>query len=760
VRALGFVVVSRRPARAVAELRGVLGVLTHPQVVSTGRRDRAGPREVAHRELRHLFPTASRRWHASPFRVGRLGSDRLPQLRSAGGAETGPVSEESESLVVGDSAVGRFLRRPGSVLFIVMSVIAFVAERHVLSSAIHGGRLLPAPGGSADLWSTYVASFHPSSIGSSTPAPPSLAILALASSILLGKVWLLVDLLILGAVPFAALSAFTAARALTSAARVRIWVAVVYSLLPAVTGAIAGGRLDVAVVAILLPQLLRVSIGAIRHDAGNGGWRRSIAAGLLLAVVIAFAPVVGLIAVPAMVVGIGFMDWDSEESATIGRLASAAIMLAVAAVVLMPWSWHVLGHPRMLLNGSGLPEFYAAHSAPSGLSLLMLRAGGPAQPPIWIGIPVLAAGLLGLNRQSRVAVARTGIALLVFGVALAVALTRGAAVTAGVPASRHWPGVALLVAGAGALLSALVAAVGARPALRQQDFGWRQPAAVAVVGLALLSTAWLAVGWVIRGADGPLTADNPQVLPLFTQSELAVPATPRALVLTSTGSEITYALVRRPTGPRLGDADTAPYGTGSVAQQRLATAVRDLVAGRPGAGNELAPLDIQYVVAQSDTARAVASALGRADTLRVVPAPGATVWRSALPTGELTVLAPAAAAQATGGTAVSAAVSQVLPAKAGSADVTVPPGPAGRLVVLAEPADGGWRATIKGSALPRKTAYGWAQAFEVPATGGRLHLEFSHGSRDTWLTAELVVLVVLVGAMLPGRRPDDEADLS
>jgi hypothetical protein len=432
-------------------------------------------------------------------------------------------------------------------------------------------------------------------------------------------------------------------------------------------------------------------------------------------------------------------------------------MLLVPLAVLVPWTWHVIAHPQLLIDGAGLPEFYTSHGAPSGISLALLHAGGSGEPPFWIGIPIVAAALLGLNRQSRIAVARLGAALLIIGIGVAIAITRSAGSTAGVPASRHWPGLLLLVAGAGALLSALVAAVGARPALREQAFGWRQPAAVGVVVFAVASTVVLLGGWVIRGSGAPLTNHNPQVLPLFTQSELDVPTSPRALVINSTGPEISFALVRRPEGPQLGDADTSPTSLSGPASTRLAAAVRDLVAGRPGAGTELVPFDIAYVVAATDTARDIASALGRAPSLRVLPAPGATVWRSSLLTGELTILGPVGASRATGG-ATATNVARVLRAKPGSADVRIPAGAAGRLVVLAEPAGSGWHAAVNGKPLVAKTAYGWAQGFVLPTTGGRLTVGYSGGARDGWLAAELVVVLLVVGAMLPGRRPDASLD--
>jgi hypothetical protein len=167
-------------------------------------------------------------------------------------------------------------------------------------------------------------------------------------------------------------------------------------------------------------------------------------------------------------------------------------------------------------------------------------------------------------------------------------------------------------------------------------------------------------------------------------------------------------------------------------------------------------LDIDFVVAQTPTAHVITPALGRANTLTVVPAPGATVWRSTLPTGELTVLAPMAAATATNGTATNAPIASVLDADPGSADVTVPAGAAGRLVVLAEPASRSWHASMGGTSLPAKTAYGWAQAFVLPAAGGQLHLDHSSGARHSWLTAEVVIIVVLGLTALPGRRRDDE----
>ncbi|HWC34951.1 MAG TPA: glycosyltransferase [Mycobacteriales bacterium] len=749
LQSLALVVLSRRPREAAAELWAVGQVLAAPRGILASRRSRADAREVDYGDLRRLFPPSGR-WVSGlvAARPQPGGAPDAPISRRRVAVETGPVSEEAESLADEVSAVGEFLRRPASVLFIVLSLLAVVADRHVLSGTIHGGRLLPAPAGATDLWSSYFSAWHPSGVGSTAPASPSLALLALLASVLLGKVWLAVDIIVLGAVPLAALSAFTSLRVLTTAVRIRIWVSVVYALLPAVTGAIATGRIDVIVAAIVLPRLARSITVAWQRDAFGTLRGRAVRAGLWLAVATAFAPLLWVFA--ALVCGglLAAMHLSADDSDRIDeRLKATAGILGVPLIALMPWTWHVIAHPSVLFAGTGLPEFYTSRSAPSGILIALLHAGGAAQAPFWIGVPILGGVVLGLQRDSRVAAARLGAAGYVLGVVVAIAMTRGASVTAGFPTTRHWPGLPLLVAGAGALLTAVVAAVGARPALQDQSFGWRQPAAVAVVALALVATATLVFGWVARGAGKPLRGDDPAVLPLYVQAELAVPTAGRALVLGGDSQLVHYALVRTPRGPVLGSGDQPVSGRSSDrASAALAAVVQDLVAGRPGAGAELVPFGVNYVVAPSRTARRIAPQLGQASTLSVIPVPSATVWHSSLSTGELTVLAGAAADAAVRGEVPDTPPLAVL--HGSGSTVSAGATSVHRLLVLAEPVESRWHATLNGERLHPVTAYGWAQAFELPARPGTVRVSFDSGGRHWWLILELlgIAAVLLFGA--------------
>ena len=61
----------------------------------------------------------------------------------------------------------------------------------------------------------YLQGFHPAGIGSATTAPPYLAVVAALATVLGGKPWLAVDVILLGCVPLAGMTAYYAARRVT-----------------------------------------------------------------------------------------------------------------------------------------------------------------------------------------------------------------------------------------------------------------------------------------------------------------------------------------------------------------------------------------------------------------------------------------------------------------------------------------------------------------------------------------------------------------
>ena len=117
-----------------------------------------------------------------------------------------------------------------------------------------------------------------------------------------GKHQVAVDVILIGCIPLAGMTAYLASRRITRSVPVRIWAAAAYALLPVGMGAVAAGRLGTALVLVLLPLIAVVAARVFTHGRRRAR-RAAFAAGLLVAVAAAFVPLVWLITVAAMAIG-------------------------------------------------------------------------------------------------------------------------------------------------------------------------------------------------------------------------------------------------------------------------------------------------------------------------------------------------------------------------------------------------------------------------------------------------------------------------
>ena len=775
LRILGLLL-TRQLSGARDELVAVVSVLGRPRRLLAARRLRRRSRTVPASALRPLLAARSTRVRA---RIGAFGDwlsgGAAPGTSSALG-DPGPEGPDdlAEMTGGGTGALRRLLLRPGVLLFLSLALVALLAERSVLAiggGALAGGRLLPPAAGASDLWQAYAASWHASSVGSAAPAPPYLALVAVLSTVLLGKVWLAVDLLVLASVPIAGVTAYAAAGRVVRYRILRLWAALTWALLPVATGGIATGRLDVAAVQIGLPLL---GIGAARVLGSNPrdrGWRGAWGLGLGLAAVAAFAPALWVLG-GALLLGGAVLTLLRSGSRL--RALAALVVVTVPAAVLLPWSALALTAPGRLLQGPGrlVDDPDLVPRGLGSLDLVLLHPGGPGLPPAWITAGLVLAALGGLVRRDRRRLALAGWAAAAVGLGAAVLLPHvRLAVEPGGVRLPVWPGTALQLAGAGLLLAALVAADGIRSRLIVRAFGWRQlTAALVAVTCALLPVLAIA-GWVIRGADDPLRRGIPAALPPFAAAEVGPETGLRVLLLQPNSSgRVSYELTR--TGDsRLGAADTSPRRSQAVA---LDAVVADLLpASGSDAAEALATRAVRYVaVANTPAARDVALVLDGQPGLTRRSAGPILLWQVLAPTSRLSLLPPTLAGIATSGvraatrTALRTSNPVLLPTRREGATATLPVGSSGRLLVLAEAADKGWAATLDGKQLARRTAWGWAQAFVVPAGGGRIEVYRQQSDRHADLGLQAALLVVFAVLAAPGaarRRglevvDDDEVD--
>jgi hypothetical protein len=689
-----------------------------------------------------------------------------PLPRNSGTEASQGVTEGSDSVELALVDVGtgtrirEFLLAPPALLTMVMTVLAVLVNRHRLGLDLAGGRLLPVEG-LIETWSSYLASWHPIGGGSAAPPPAALAVIGVLG-LPVGSPAAAVSLLLLGALPLAALSAYRATCALPVSRARRALAAAGYALLPSAIAGLAQGRLDVVLVHLLLPLVLAGSVAVLRGGTvgRSGGWLSTAAGTALgLAVIGAFAPLMHLLVLT--VVLIGFVVVPAPRVATLRRAVGLFAVVLLPLGLLMPWPAVVIQRPSVLLHGVGavVPEL-----VPGWLQLLALDPGGPGAAP-WVGAVVMIAAVIALlARPSWTMLPGLGLVLLGTAAVELVVLSPMRPLAGGDPRPGSTAG-ALLLIGCGLLWIVLLAGRAGQPTgwwvsnqwarlVSNQGNTSRWSRALPVmpwVGVGALSAAAVAIG-----ASGPLTAGPPASLPVLAPSltaELARSGT-SVLVVGAQGEPV--RLTRSRTA-RFGDDDVAPLRATGARLERVAAALR---AGQPGetsaAISDVAATGVQFVVlptaAQGAKALAAAGPLAKSAPQTV---DGRPVLRVVRPVPGAELLGPALAVQARIGAAppIEPGVSGVLaPAAPPRVAVQVAPGAEGRLLVIAANDEPGWRASVNGVGVP--VVRGWGHQVAVPVRGSaaEIRVDRSDITRNTLLLAEGAVLLLVAGTALPSRR--------
>ncbi|ACQ79467.1 glycosyl transferase domain-containing protein [Beutenbergia cavernae DSM 12333] len=527
-----------------------------------------------------------------------------------------------------------------------------------------------------------------------------------------------------------------------------------------------------------------------RPRAGSIG--AAAAAGLAFAVACAGAPVllgVGVLALVVLVIAVG----PRRRGRHAGR-TRLLLVLAPALALLGPWLTGALvtsGPPdawRLLVSEPGLPQ--PVDAGPAWWQLL----GWPVEPAAWPGVaagagavvPLVASGTLvlaglvallrgsGKIRPVRIGWLVTGIGLVAALVASRTEVGVGTAADGNAQVAYGWAGPGTSVVVLGLLVAAVSAGDGLRGWLTERAFGWRQLTAGVVTVVVVLAPLATAAAWVwsVRAEESP----GSPALAVEPRGADPVPALGRQLQESTAGARVLAistddaglrVQLWRDNGPQLLDA-TSPVTARAVsgapregvpaapdaADTALAGLAALLAASSDAAADELAahavgvvvvpPLDSRVAPGHDTTARArlVASLDATAGLERVTENASGVVWRVAADVGS------SRARIVTPGDDGAAVVAAGLVRAGGH----LPAASVERIVVLAERADDGWRATI-GSAELEATADGWEQGFTVPAgLGGELRVTYDSPWRVPWGVAVVTVLALSALLALPTRR--------
>lgn len=669
-----------------------------------------------------------------------------------------------------------------AIAWLAMVTVVLIGSRHLIGSGVpRVGEFLPFDDEPLRLLRAYTSGWNPAGVGATAPVPTGLGLIGLAGAVVFGAMGLLHTAAVVGTLLIGAWGMWRLARCLGTT-RARLVATVVYLALPLMSQLMSMGHWGALAVAAALPW----SIDSMRRFAGLESTLsdterlvvpsstlqvRLLAGGsLVAAITVAFEPTYwALLATVTVVLALATLAGGAPLPATLRLAAAGATATVVGLVLNVPWS------SQVLRNGGWAAAVGPPANGGRGLGVTDLLSfdvgnGRGAWLALALYVPVL--GALVLARGSRFGWAVRAACLVVVFAWLAVLDARGS-----LPLQLPEPGIVLAPVAVGCALAAATVAAAFSADVRGGDFGWRQPLALlcglaAVVGV-LPGTVALQTGrWDLPSntmidllGQFPRQPVEGDYRVLWLGDQRLIPVAARAF-----GPGVAYALTdgadlevdRTWATPRRAGDDEVERALGAIA-----------TGSTTRAGRLLAPFAVRYVVVplvdgavstESDPLPVPAGlldALGDQLDLAEAYSPPAFVvfenraWlpmRSVLTADGATASRIAGAealaqAELSGATAVMVGADHLDPATVGVPSATVH---------LAVPFDRNWRATLDGSAIDSRPAFGSTMAFDV-ATPGTVQLDYvSSTSRRLIVLLQvllwLVVVALAAGARLPSAR--------
>jgi GT2 family glycosyltransferase len=668
---------------------------------------------------------------------------------------------------LGESFRRGSLRLP-LLVWTVIAIVLLVGSRQLLSDGVPAiGTFTPFPSAGRFL-QLFLSGWRTTGLGKAVAAPASFGILGLGGTVLLGGTGLLRQVLILGALPVAAMGAYRLARPF-GGREARLAATVVYLAIPVPYNALAGGSWPGLWMFALAPFVLRrlaAATGIAPFAEGRPLLDHVLPLALLVAVLAAFVPGAFLV-VPLLAVALVLGSVLAGAAGRALRALGVAVAATVGAVVLLaPWALDVVlpGGEWASVTGVAGPVARAASfgdllrfdTGPIGggavgwafvvAALLPLLIGRDwrlawsirmwmvatvcwltawAAGRGWLGVPVPQPEVL--------------LALAAAAVALAVAL--------GVVAFFiDLPGYAFGLRQVVAVLAAIAVAVGAVPVVVAAGGGrWRMPQ----------SDQAQLLGWMPAeqesGSFRVLWVGNPDVLPLqgwrlsdgvaYGTSRNGVPDATDLWPQSSQGA--TSLLARDVNIARAGRTTRLGHLLAPMAVRYLALPTRLA----PGAAGPRSPLPTDLVAALQS----------QLDLKQLPSDPSLLLYENVAWTPQRSVLSAEAADASrlrrpdAAGAVDMAGSDQVLPHVRGplsfSGSVV-----SGQELLFGEAASSRWKLTVDGETQAHHTAFGFANGYTVGSDGSAQLRYRTPVTRYLVVAIELALWVLAIAAVVVFRR--------
>ncbi|HEX6254743.1 MAG TPA: glycosyltransferase family 2 protein [Euzebyales bacterium] len=736
-RALGLLL-TRRVGAGTAGLKAVgWNVLRLPRTLLLRR----GVQQLRRRtdsDLRPLFASPWARLRDYGEAIGTwLSGSRTPRLLEDPTTATLRTSQSR--------TLGAFLRRhPSLIVGPILLALYLVGAIPLLGGGqIIGGQVLPWPDEATDFIRAYTHPWHGDPLGSWSFLPPVQPVLGLLSYLGLGSMWLAQRLVVLGMLPLAFILTIRAGRLLSTRMWPRLLGATVYTLSPAVLGALAEGRFSELLVAALLPGLVVLAVWSADHRRTPAeGWRASAVMALVLAILWSAAPGAWMVPAGIWLTAVVAAGVGSRRGALLRTFSAAPLAL----IVLAPWLADVVRSGGQVIDAAPFEPVTAWQAFLLAPDIL------PGLEPIGVYVAALVtAGVVGaallLTGRGRATAVVVLLGVITIWGMIAWGIGFLGLETTWIPA--------LLLPGALALAGlATLAARSISDHLRTYNFGLRQ---VLAAGCALVLVAGLA-GGLYRVVTDPWSELRiaRDLVPAFVAADVERIGNYRILLL-SGGEDTLDWDVTDADGPTMLQFGTSPS---EPLSGDFARSVASIGLGDPRAALELGLLNVRYVVIHDrDNRSEIAGLLSAQPDLEPLPSGAGQIFevstwlpRAAVVPADTAQSAADAVRQVDTGALEDDGLRETAP---GSYTGDVVPG----WLLLSEARSSRWNVELDGQRLQAVPGV-YANVYEITEPG-RLEITPGGETRHLWVVAAqlLAVFAVISLALRPPRSGVDRRDI-
>jgi len=741
IRAIGFLF-AKLPGYAADELAAVGLLIIQPRDLLLARKLRKQKRLLSPRIIRQFIPPPG-----SQIRLAReqaryaIGKFFKPDIEDENPddpmsyADIGVIDEsfDDQDLVIAPRKSNwQSLKNQPLLLGLgITFLISLIASRNRFGS-ISGGALPSAPSGAMDLIAKYSESWHLVGLGSAASTPPWVAILAAASTLTFGKVWLFITIFFLLVPPLAFFAVYRSAKRVGASIWLSVIGGVLYAMSPVIWTSINQGRIGTLVVALVAPSFLSVLPKSTNFE--NISWRRTYALALLAAFLSAFSTFFLVIWTGLFLALLAFelykrrLEIKVEKpvsflmTADLARIRRVTALFLIPGLLNAPWSASVFFHPTQILLDPGLPL-----SGGSLLNILTFNPGGLSGLPGWILTPFVLF-LIAITVSGKYPL-ESAIGISLFAVAIAVSQLT---IIGHGSSGKVWTGTLFIFIELIILIPILRIASDLILNLRNSRVGFGHLLSVLTVGLTIFSIIATSAWALTAGANSLVTGSKREVVPPFIASLSDTPNRPKTLVIGRSGEELNY-FVSRGSDLEIGDPDVAV-----ATPTPVRNAIIDLISGSGLTSSKiLGAYGIQYLFLKNPVDQGVVRTVdGIGGFTRSSVTSSGIIWQVVGSNARVSIID------------ASGAVTAIESSKIVAVTELQTPG----LITLAEKFDTGWHLLVNGNQIELSQSQLWLPTFEIKEIGTMTLLHDGTKHRAL-ISLQLIALLAVIVLSLPaGRR--------